>query len=482
MDKSIFIKKIKTSDPFISEVLCRKYLSEVGDDIEIWKILFDALIFTKNNFEVKLLVENILKRDFFSVSYLLLSIRYLLLSNNFPMARQLFLKIDFQENTKDNYLKNDFYHLALIEKIRNNISLLPLSYVVMPTTAHEFNLKASNLFKTEPIDVVCFIAKDFHYSIQHRIAEELLNQNVKVIFSNSIWFIKTIKPKLILISEALYGNLSEIRTYCPNALIVNTRHGLGDKNHAAIGASHCDKICVSSESIRELMVDEMLVPNSKIWVTGYPQLDDFFYSSPTNPSSDEKSHTKSILFAPTFNQGLSAAFFLQTDLVKKLRGADSSIKLIVKPHPHLLGIPNLIKSWLDESKSNNNTLIDTNPNSNITKYFHECDLMVSDVSSAALAWLLVDKPLICLIDRKLAEASGHYSPDAIEWKMHSAASVVTNPLELYLEVKNQLKNPNIKSKQRDVFSNFLFGNLKDGKSSLRVAKNIIKYLRENVND
>lgn len=482
MDKSILIEKIKVGDPYISEALCRKYLSEIGDDIEIWKVLFDILIFSKNNSEIKLLVKDVLQRDFFNSSYLLLSIKYLLLSNNYELANRLFLRINFSTQPKIIHLKNDFYHLALIEKIKNNTNLFPLSYEVMPLAPHQFNNNAINSLGTSPIDVVCYIPKDFHYCIQHRIAEELLCQNIKVIFSNSIWFINAIKPRVILISEALYGNLSQVRLNNPSALIVNTRHGLGDKNHAAIGASHCDKICVSSESIKKMMADEMLIPNSKIWVTGYPQLDDFYDLSSTKRNFSKKSHVKSIIFAPTFNRALSAAFFLENDLVKKLRGTDSSIKIIVKPHPHLLKFSNLIESWLDESRCNINVVIDTDPTSNITKYFHECDLMVSDVSSAALAWFLVDKPLVCLIDHKVAEASRYYSPDSIEWKIHDAATVVTNSSALLFAIKNQLINPHVNSQKRGIFSRFLFGNLKDGKSSLRVAEKIAMHLRENKND
>jgi hypothetical protein len=482
LDRSTLLEKIKKENPYISEVLCRKYLSEVGDDIVIWRMLFDMLIASKNNSELKLLVKDLLKKDFFNGSYLLLCIRYLLLSNNYELAKNLFMKINFSTPPKINQVKNDFHHLALIEKIKSNKNLLPLSYEVMPIEAHQFNLKVVNLFNNLPVEVVCYIGKDFHYSIQHRIAEELLSQNVKVIFSNCIWFINTIKPRVILISEALCQNLPIIRSINPNVLIVNTRHGLGDKNHAGIGASYCDKICVSSEGIKKLMIDEMLIPNSKIWVTGYPQLDDYFESSSTDHGSCVKAHIKTILFAPTFNPGLSSASFLKTDLVKKLRETERDVKIIVKPHPHLLKNSNLVESWIDESRRHSNVVIDTDPTSNITKYFHESDLMVSDVSSVALAWLLEDKPLVCLIDRKVAEASGHYSPDGIEWKIHDAATVIDNSLDLYATIKKQLSNPRANFKQREIFSSFLFGNLKDGKSSLRVAENIVRYLRENIND
>jgi CDP-glycerol glycerophosphotransferase (TagB/SpsB family) len=151
----------------------------------------------------------------------------------------------------------------------------------------------------------------------------------------------------------------------------------------------------------------------------------------------------------------------------------------VKPHPYLLNYSSLIDHWLEQSKKHQNVIINTDPNSDITQYFHESDLMLSDVSSVALAWFLVDKPLVCLINGKLAEASGHYSPDGLEWKMHDAALVVDSTNDLCSAIRDQLNNPIDKSRERIQFSNLLFGEYADGKASYRVAERITRHVREN---
>ena len=70
------------------------------------------------------------------------------------------------------------------------------------------------------------------------------------------WVALAAKPKVLVVSEALYTELEPVRRHLPECLIVNTRHGLGDKNHAALGASQCDRICVSSPSIADLLAEQ----------------------------------------------------------------------------------------------------------------------------------------------------------------------------------------------------------------------------------
>jgi hypothetical protein len=475
----LLLERIKSSSISANEVLCRKYLAEIPNDLRVWNLLFDILIYTKNNNEVLLLVASLLKRSFFNHSCLLMCIKYLLLAGDYDFARKLFSRIDFENAEKNISFKNDLYHLALLEKLQSGEDTLALKLDVMNPVAAKFNKKTLEQNKSNSVQVVCYLIRDFHYVIQAQIASELLKNGINVFFSNSLWFIKAVKPKVLLLSEALYGNLIEIRNSNPNTLIVNTRHGLGDKNHAALGASQSDRICVSSKSIAELMINEVLTPQHKIWVTGYPQMDSLFDNLKKNPHKISKTLSKTVIFAPTFTPSLSAAYLLKTDLVKSIRGDDENIRIIVKPHPHLFrDDPEIISNWLKESETHHNVYVDIDSNSNIVDYFHQCDLMISDVSSAALAWFSVNKPLICLIDRNVAETSENFSADGIEWKMHEAATVVSKSCDLSEMVNNALSNPQIKLEERRKFSNYLFGDLKDGKSSYRIAMKIMEYLQK----
>ncbi|MEJ1938371.1 hypothetical protein WDZ92_49885, partial [Nostoc sp. NIES-2111] len=61
-----------------------------------------------------------------------------------------------------------------------------------------------------------------------------------------------------------------LRSALPDCRLINTRHGLGDKNHAALGASQSDYICVSSPFVSTLFSRDYVVPEEKILVTGFP--------------------------------------------------------------------------------------------------------------------------------------------------------------------------------------------------------------------
>lgn len=471
--------RVKKSGSGVAEALCRKYLAETPNDLLAWNLLFEILTYTKNYKELVLLVGQLISAHSSNQLCLILCIRYLLYAGDYAYAKKILAKVNFEDSSQYTNFLDDLYHLAVLAKIESNKITPALDFQTMNQAAHEFNKKSLKLNNDSSVQVVCYLQKSFHYVIQSQIASELLKKGIKVLFSNSLWFVKAAKPRVLLVSEALYENILEIRNSNPNILIVNTRHGLGDKNHAAIGASQSDRICVSSESVAEIMINETITPKHKIWVTGYPQMDELFNNLKSDREKSSASTLKTVIFAPTFNRYLSSAYLLKEDLVKSIRGNNKNIRVIVKPHPHLLRDESeMIKNWLNESKVEVNVFIDTNPSSNIMDYFHKCDLMVSDVSSAALAWFAVNKPLICLINHEIAETSENYSDHGLEWRMHEASTVVTNVCELSSAVNQLLINPGSGEEKRKNFSGILFGNLTDGKASERVAMNIIEFLKE----
>lgn len=471
------LEKTRSSGVWVAEVLCRKYLSEHSDDTRAWRLLFAILEHTKNYKEVVLLVNDILKNKFTDNSITTLCLQYLLYSGDYKSAQAIFTTLDSEKIPRDFKLHNDIYHLELLTAIENNSGNFNSKFNTLSPHASEFNRKSLRLNKSNAVEVVCYLKQEFHYVIQEKIADKLCDEGVNVFFSNCLWFIKAVRPRVLLLSEALYEKLPDVRDSLPNTLIVNTRHGLGDKNHAALGASQADRICVSSEKIGRVLIEQMSTPEQKIWVTGYPQMDPVFNSDKNKLIEESDLASKVVLFAPTFNPELSSAYMLKNNLVRKIRGDNESIKIVVKPHPHLLrDSPEMISSWLQESKLHSNVHIDVNPNSNIMNIFDGCDLMISDVSSAALAWFAVNKPLICLIDTEKAQVSKHFSVDGIEWQMHEASIVVNKPDKLSQVVSDLLLNPDIKLEERRRFSDYLFGDLRDGKSSHRVAINIMNHL------
>jgi hypothetical protein len=470
--------KIAAAFPGDTEVACRKRLATNPGNLKIWAALLMSLRQQGNMKELSLMTDKIL--DFFpeNIYAIQLCLNSLLSVLDIDRALHCARKLHQLGKLAELTDAKDFYHLGFLlkdispSKLIKNYYGIQAEIINFNATFYDLNLSSA--------DVVCYIAQPFHYSIQKDIAFYLRNQGIRVVLSESIWFAIAMKPKILLTSEALYNQLDPLRKFLPNCMIVNTRHGLGDKNHAALGASQADRICVSSEHIANLFINNYLVPKHKVWVTGSVQMDALFQKS-----AIERSHEgylsncrKTILFAPTYNPELSSAFFLRNDIAKLIRGHDDSIGILIRPHPHIIrDNPEMIDNWLKQASTANNLYVNVDQSLNIMDIYDQFDLMISDVSSAALAWIATHRPLICLVDKSAAISSVRYAADGLEWKMLEYVDVVDNPSLLSEVVKRSLERDNLANDKLKRFSEFLFGSLKDGKSYIRVADKIVECIR-----
>ncbi len=461
----------------IREALCRKYLSDDMGSLGIWSLLFECLLKQKNYREIALQSANLLSAIPGNTDAMKLCIGALIQSFNIDEASEIAACIPDDCIAGNPNLAKAIYYLRLLAALNGRA---PEPNAGEADISEEITIFNRNR-RPGPTDVVCYLRCPFHYAIQKEIADSLRDSGANVLLTENIWFALAAKPRVLVVSEALYTELDPVRRHLPETLIVNTRHGLGDKNHAAVGASQCDRICVSSPSIADLLAGEMLVPREKIWVTGYPQMDKLFRARATNPASAARpeGRKKTILFAPTFNPGLSAAALLPADLARSIRGDDAGIRIVVRPHPHLPAkAPELIARWSHEAAANPNIELKTDPLLNLMDLFEDADLMISDVSSAALAWLALDRPLICLVNRKAAEESPHFAADGLEWKMLDCAHVVDDADSLATTVRAIFSGTDAGRETRRQFRDYLFGDLQDGMASQRTARFIINHLEE----
>lgn len=462
----------------IREVLCRKYLSEEITNLDIWSLLFDCLLKQNNHREIAIQSKKLLAAIPGSTDAMKLCMGALIRSMNITEASEIALTLPDSCVTGNPKLAKSVYYLRLLAALDGRAPEQPAALMDLGGQIETFNRGRLS----GRVDVVCYLRCPFHYAIQKEIAGNLRDNRVNTLFSDNIWFALAAKPKVLVVSEALYTELEPVRRHLPECLIVNTRHGLGDKNHAALGASQCDRICVSSPSIADLLAEQMLVPREKIWVTGYPQMDGLFRTCAAGPGKTDSQggRNKTVLFAPTFNPGLSAATLLTENLVQSIRGDNTDIHILIRPHPHLpTKAPELIARWSDEAAINPNVVLETDSALNLMDLFVDVDLMISDVSSAALAWLALGRPLICLVNRNAAAESPHYAPDGLEWRMLECAHAVDDPHDLSSAVQAALQGPDGMAEDRNRFAEYLFGDLKDGMASQRTAGLIINHLREN---
>ena len=471
------LRRARDESPQIVEVLCRKYLARQPGDPRAWTLLFNSVLAQNNFQEVRLLVRTMTERMPADDSARALAVYALARSGFTAEAYRESLAIEARSVESNPAFRNV---VACLERLHAGRS--PRTFGGTPSTRIAGEIEEFNRGQSSAggggVDVVCFLKQDWHMSIQRGIADALRAAGARVYIADTLWFALAAEPKVLVVSEALYGDTFHVRARLPGCRIVNTRHGLGDKNHAALGASQSDFICVSSDAFAGLLEHETLVNREKLWVTGFPQMDSLFRGA-AGRSAQRDAPEKTVLFAPTFNPGLSAGFLLADDLVSSIRGTDDDIRIIVRPHPLFTrGNPGIIEKWSREALVHRNVVLDLDPGSNLMDLFAQCDVMISDVSSAALAWFAVGRPLICVIDRAKAALSGHYSPDGLEWKMQEAAVLVDRPGPLHPAVVGALEDPGRQASERDRFRTFLFGDCTDGFASDRVAARVLDLLKE----
>lgn len=250
--------------------------------------------------------------------------------------------------------------------------------------------------------------------------------------------------------------------------IVNVGHGLTSKGcfytHRPIVRREnlADLVCVPGPLHKKILEKNVFVP---ITCTGFITSDKIFDNPENSRSKFCQQHNidqnkKIILFAPTFNEELSAIPVVKDKIFKI---ASSENHLIIKLH----GMTD--KKWVDLYKNKadlnlNATFISDQP---LTPCLMAADLLISDVSSSYVEFLLLDRPII-LIDNPHKSKFILYDPEDIEYRLSDACTVVDNFQELEKEIFRNLSNPEKLSRKRKNHAKAIcYG--QDGKAAQRVA-------------
>jgi hypothetical protein len=323
---------------------------------------------------------------------------------------------------------------------------------------------------------VAFLLKyDWHHSIQKGIAAHLGRAGVRCLFLRTVWEVVAAKPKVLVVSDALGADRIALAHYLPNCWVVYTRHGLGDKNYAAHAAGQAHVTCVSSAAVADEFAAQFVMDRARLWVTGFPQMDDLFQRLASPQKTADRGRT--VLVAPTFTEGLNAADVLGKDLVASVRGADESIRVMIRPHPHSRKLhAGLLQVWSEQAARLPGVSLHEGDDLNLMDLFAAADVMVSDVSSAGLAWLATGRPLVCLTDAAKAKLSPFFAPEGLEWRMHKAAVHVQDVAALRGGVSQALKAQGQPNADYLALRHHLFGGLTDGRASERVAMRIKQWL------
>jgi hypothetical protein len=277
------------------------------------------------------------------------------------------------------------------------------------------------------------------------------------------------EPDVTIVADACHFRIPHIRD------VINVGHGMICK-----GAFYTDTPITRRENLSRLLLvpgpwhAKRLKPNVfiPIQVTGFIKSDLLFGPSKQEREAFCRSHrinpaNKIVLFAPTYNPELSAIPCV-AEGIRKI--ADSDTVLLIKLH-------NLTDAKWKEMYRN---IAASVPNihyledADYSGMMHAADLMISDVSSIAIEFLLLDKPLILFNNPRMHEFP-LYRPEDIEYLTRDAGVQVNSLDGLLQAVTGELAQPGRRSEIRQRYAQAL-DHGRDGKSARRAAEAIMAWV------
>ncbi len=236
--------------------------------------------------------------------------------------------------------------------------------------------------------------------------------------------------------------------------IVNVGHGLLSKgqyftNRETIDRENLeDLLCVPGEYHKERIEqsNRVFIP---VVATGMPKLDRLFM--PTTASRDELLRNagldpskRVVLYAPTFNIALTSITFLWMRIAQL---ADENTYLLIKLHSSTQ--PFFIEHYRELSRENDNIHFIDDPD--LTMYMQMADIMVSDVSSAFMEFIALDKPVV-LFDNPNISTYKYYDPNDIEYSWRDVGVRASTMEEVIAGVQGSFEHPTEFSERRQQYA------------------------------
>lgn len=284
------------------------------------------------------------------------------------------------------------------------------------------------------------------------------------------------EPDLIIVCDA--GKVRELRQIFETSLFLHVGHGLISKNETQHHYSAPDFICVVSDGYVQRLTERGHVPRRQFFATGLIQSDPLFQDLPRVDGIRVSGCAQSILYAPTWNPTLTSASMFGDSLISQLRGTDSSLGIVIKPHPHISVVrPEWIQMWQNMAEREENVVFH-DPEADLIPALLGADLLVSDASSAVFHYLALDRPMVLVNNPDRFLQPNCFDPEGIEWLWRDIAVSTDSVDEVQDLISSQLSDPNQLQENRLKRRNELFGELTDGRSCERVNLVVAKILGE----
>ncbi len=256
--------------------------------------------------------------------------------------------------------------------------------------------------------------------------------------------------------------------------IVNVGHSLNCKGRhytlrpVILRENLADLVCVPGPFHSDILKKSLVVP---VETTGYIKSDILFGSSGISRrqyciNHDIDPARKIILFAPTFDPELSAISVVR-EKIFNLAGPEAHLVIKLHSMTDQFWI-NMYENGFQKKYCTFCRDID------ITPSLRAADILISDVSSAFLEFMLLDKPII-LVDNPQKTYFSNYDPNDIEYQARECCTTVDNFNDLKTAVIRELKNPGRLSARRKKYARKLCLG-RDGKSVERTVQAVLKHM------
>lgn len=260
--------------------------------------------------------------------------------------------------------------------------------------------------------------------------------------------------------------------------LVNVGHGVLSKGQyytdtaTARREQQADIVCVPGRYHENIMRKIISRP---VVATGMAKLDRAFSGDMTRATVIGQyglpQDYRYILFAPTFNDELSAIPFVEDRIGSVL--ADDRTALIIKLHG----------STTQEYQKMYRRLVEKDPRIifadelDITPLLVLADVMISDVSSAMMEFAALDKPLVLFNNPNWASYK-NYTPSDIEFCWRDIGMQVSDLRQMQEAVRHCFAHPNELCEKRKLYTDQLFANKYNGRAAECIIENAFSLLAE----
>lgn len=272
-------------------------------------------------------------------------------------------------------------------------------------------------------------------------------------------------------------SLEFFRHHLPWTFIVNVRHGLIGKRGlrrlpGRASARVFDAVSVG-DPMRKARYESDGARPVEFWETGYPQIDPLFRRDPPPPLPIPPGRP-TVLYAPTWNLGLTSATMLGRSLVELIRAEVPDVNILIKPHP-VIGDwhPGWMARWRRLARAHAGVHLVEDTHADVVPYMLASDVLVSDASSTIFEFLALDRPIV-LVTNPRHTADPAWAPDDIVWLWRDVGEEIHDVGELPAAVAAALRQPAAHAERRRAYAQALFGPFTDGQSHRRIAERILE--------